>query len=451
MRWLLLFLLTYYSLSTPAQIILDSTTVTVSEVARNLDTPWEILWGPDDHIWFTERRGTVNRLDPDNGTLQILITINEVQEQGESGLLGMALHPDFANPDSQFVYLVYTYNAPALTEKLVRYTYQGNTLQNPVVLLDNIPANNNHDGSRLVVTANRKLLMTTGDAENTSSSQNLNSLAGKVLRLNLDGSVPADNPYPNSYIWSIGHRNPQGLVEAPNGIIYSSEHGPSNDDEINSITKDGHYGWPDVEGFCNLPQEVSFCTNNNVTEPLFAWTPTLAVAGLDYYNHPSIPEWQNSLLLVTLKERDLRVLELDASGQDIVQTHTFLNNQYGRLRDVCVSPDGDIYLSTSNRDGRNNNPAAHDDRILKLTNANFFSRPAQKAVSVTIYPNPVQDILHINTGEKGYIRIYDARGQLRLYQPLSPTLDVTDFTSGLYILIVETERGRSVQPLMKNQ
>ncbi len=449
MRNFSILLFNVLALSLSAQIQLDSTAVTVSTVAQNLDTPWEILWGPDNHIWFTERRGTVNRLNPVSGAVENLITITEVREQGEAGLLGMALHPDFSLPGSAFVYLVYTYRAPALTEKIVRYTYQGSTLVNPLVILDNIPASNNHDGSRIIVTDDRKLLVTTGDALNTSLSQNSNSLAGKVLRLNLDGSVPVDNPDPSSYVWSIGHRNAQGLVQAPDGTVYSSEHGPANDDELNIIFKDHNYGWPNVEGFCNLPQEVSFCTANNVTEPIFAWTPTLAVAGLDYYDHPAIPEWKNSLLLVNLKERDLRVLQLDSSGHAIISTQTFLDNQYGRLRDVCVAPDGRIFVATSNRDGRNNNPDPTDDRILKLENVNYTSLAEDvDDTGVELYPNPASDRLYMQPLKERGFRIYSSNGT-PLSEGSGTFVNIQNLAPGFYILEIQDPEGTSRKTFIK--
>ncbi|MGB0178318.1 MAG: PQQ-dependent sugar dehydrogenase, partial [Owenweeksia sp.] len=271
--------------------------------------------------------------------------------------------------------------------------------------------------------SDRKILMSTGDAQNTSLSQNMNSLAGKILRINLDGSIPSDNPDPTKWIWSIGHRNPQGLVEAPNGKVYSSEHGPSNDDEVNIIIKGGHYGWPDVQGFCNLPQEMTFCNANNVTEPIYAWTPTLAVAGLDYY---------------------------DASGEVITQTNTYLNNQYGRLRDVCVSPNGDIYVSTSNRDGRNNNPDPTDDRILKLENLAFISLPEPDiSTTLSLHPNPVTDVLHIRSKQTGELRIINSNGQLIKRYVFANTIDVSDLPVGVYVVEIFSDSGTSRQKFVK--
>ena len=145
--------------------------------------------------------------------------------------------------------------------------------------------------------------MTTGDAQQQPQAQNPASLNGKILRLNLDGTIPANNPTPGSPVYTLGHRNPQGLVQLPNGRIYSSEHGPNNDDEINQIEAGRNYGWPNVEGYCDLPAEATFCAANNVREPLTVWTPTIAPAGLTYYDHPAIPGWRGSLLLAVLKDQ----------------------------------------------------------------------------------------------------------------------------------------------------
>lgn len=321
-----------------------------SVIARNLQYPWEITWGPDDHIWMTERGGRISRLDPQTGQISILLTVSDVVSNGEGGLLGMVLHPSFSA--SPYVYVVYNYNnSGTYTEKLVRFTYNSGSqsLGSAAVLLDNIPASSIHNGSRLLIVGD-KLFMSTGDAANTSLPQNSNSLSGKILRLNLDGSIPADNPVAGNPYWTIGHRNPQGLVYA-NGRLYSSEHGPNNDDEINIIEKGRNYGWPNVEGYCDKSSEISFCNSQQVMEPIMAWTPTIATAGLDYYNHDLIPQWKNSLLLATLKNQRLYQLKLNAGGSAIDSSATYLNN-YGRLRDICISPAGKVYVCTSN--GGNN-------------------------------------------------------------------------------------------------
>jgi glucose/arabinose dehydrogenase len=198
-----------------------------------------------------------------------------------------------------------------------------------------------------LISPDLKLFISTGDASNTSLPQNTSSLNGKILRLNLDGSVPADNPVAGNPYWSFGHRNPQGLVFA-NNMLYNSEHGPSNDDEINIIEKGRNYGWPDVQGYCNGTSEAVFCNANNVKEPIEAWTPTIATCGLDYYDKDQIPQWKNSLLLVALKDARLYQMKLNSSFNDITAIKQYFVNDYGRMRDLCISPDGKVYICTSN-------------------------------------------------------------------------------------------------------
>jgi glucose/arabinose dehydrogenase len=324
----------------------------IRTVKTGLNYPWEIIWGPDNQIWMTERDGKISRIDPANGNTTFSFSIQDAESINEGGLLAIALHPNFAQ--NGFLYVVYNYrNAGNYKEKLVRYTFSNNTLTNPMVLLDGIEGNTNHDGSRLYITseANPKIFMTTGDALNQSLPQNINSLNGKVLRLNVDGSIPADNPFPNNPVWSYGHRNQQGLVMV-NNILYASEHGPDIEDELNIIEKGRNYGWPDVKGPCN-GGETSFCTANNTKDPIWSsGNITIAVCGLDYYSKDLIPPWKNSLLMMTLKNSSIMQMKLSDDGRSFVQTQTFFKDQWGRLRDLCISSDGKVYICTSN--GGNN-------------------------------------------------------------------------------------------------
>lgn len=304
------------------------------------------MWGPDNFIWMTERDGKVSRLDPSTGKVTVIADIEEVVSNGEGGLLGLVLHPDFASVPE--VFLSYNYNkGGTYTEKIVKFRYNGTNLVDPVTLLDNIIANSYHNGSRLLISQDKKLFISTGDAGDQPLSQNMSSVNGKLLRLNLDGSIPADNPFTGSAIWSLGHRNAQGLVFA-NNILYSSEHGPNNDDEFNIIQKGKNYGWPDVEGFCDGSDEKAFCTQKNVVEPLKACTPTIAVCGIDYYNHDLIPQWKNSVLMTTLKDKTLYQLKLNTTGDKVDNVIEIIRDTYGRLRDVCVAPDGKVYVATGN-------------------------------------------------------------------------------------------------------
>jgi PQQ-dependent dehydrogenase (s-GDH family) len=325
-------------------------------LVENLTNPWEIIWGPDNQIWMTERGGKLSRVNPQNGLITPVFTNKEVEERGEGGMLGMVLHPQFSL--SPYVYIAYDYNKEGnYLGKIVRYGYDGKTLIDPLILLDNITAAGIHNGCRLLITPDMKLFITTGDASNSSRSQNLSSVNGKILRINLDGSIPSDNPFKGSPVWSFGHRNAQGLVYA-NNILYSSEHGPDSDDEVNIIEKGRNYGWPNVKGFCN-DAERTFCSANNVMEPLEAWSPTLAVCGLDFYNKDLIPQWKNSLLMCTLKASKLVQLKLNETNRAIIKTTNFFNDSFGRLRDLCISPEGKVFICTSN--GRN-------DKIIEISN-----------------------------------------------------------------------------------
>lgn len=331
----------------------------IRTVKSGLNFPWEILWGQDNFIWMTERNGKISKIDPLDGSTVFSHNISEVVSNGEGGLLGMVQHPQFATNGIFFVVFNYNNNG-TYTEKVVRYTYSNNTVTNPVTIFDNIPSANIHNGSRLVISneITPKLYITTGDAANISLVQDPVAKAGKILRINLDGSIPADNPVAGNPYWSFGHRNPQGLVMA-NNILYSSEHGPNIEDEINIIEKGRNYGWPDVKGPCNDPAEITFCNDKNVKIPI--WSSggvTIATCGLDYYNADLIPQWKNSLLMVTLKDATLYQFQLSANGQAITGSKQYFRSSWGRLRDVCVSPAGRVYLCTSN--GGNN------DKLIEI-------------------------------------------------------------------------------------
>ena len=327
----------------------DWPTDTIRTIKNNLNFPWEILWGKDDHIWMTERGGKISKINPKTGDIAFSSSLTDVVSNSEGGLLGMVQHPDFLT--NGFFYVVYNYNNGGnYLEKVVQLKFTNNALQVVATIKDNIPASGIHNGSRLWITteAAPKLFITTGDAAVQNNAQQTGSLSGKVLRFNLDGSIPADNPIAGSPLWSLGHRNPQGLVMA-NGIMYASEHGPNVEDELNIIEKNRNYGWPNVTGPCNDAAEITFCTTNNVKEPIWSsGSVTFAVCGMDYYNNDRITTWKNSLLLTALKDANLRILKLSTNGQAVTGETIFFKNRFGRIRDICISPAGRVYLCTSN-------------------------------------------------------------------------------------------------------
>ena len=346
---------------------LDSSDIGITTILADLNVPWELLWGPDDQIWFTQQSGTVSKVNPQTGVRKQLLDITpKVHRHRTMGLLGMAISP---SKDNRYVLLNYTTFTPdsVLVSRLERYTYAPDTLLDPVTLLEVPGGKGGHNGSRVMISKEGKVFWATGDIGRGENSQDKGSLNGKILRLNIDGSIPADNPYPGSPVWSLGHRNIQGLAITSEGHIFSSEHGEATDDEVNLIQKGVNYGWPNVEGFCDTPEEKRFCDSLRVKEPLKAWTPCIAPSGLAFYQADKIPEWTNSLLLLTLKGVSLRALHLSDDMTKIVSEKTWFPNTFGRLRGICVSPSGDIYISTSNRDWNPLGvPAANDDRIIRL-------------------------------------------------------------------------------------
>ncbi len=438
--------------SVHAQITLDQTTVDTTTILSGIDIPWEILWGPDNHIWMTERYGRISRVNPNTGAQQVLIGLTDVLATGESGLLGMVLHPNFV--DTPWVYVAYTYlQGSAIRERILRLNYNPSTatLSRADTLLEGIPGASTHNGCRLLITPDRKLLFTTGDAQNQAAAQNRASLSGKVLRMNLDGSLPADNPDPASPLWSLGHRNVQGMVLHPNGKIYLSEHGPNTDDEINILYRNRNYGWPDVSGPCDAQSEQFFCFTNGVVEPIAWWTPTIAPSDLLWYDHPAIPELQNRLLLTTLKNKRIYSLELSASGDSVIGQRQWFNNAFQRIRDICTDEEGNIFVATNGQNWNNDAPFTH--RIVKISNPAFVPtgfKGQRINLAVRVYGNklsPESRLLAEESALGAQVLLYDATGRLlknHLLTETTLTIGAWSLNSGVYQLIVVKGDKRAV-------
>ena len=427
---------------------LDSTVLTSRTIVDSIDIPWEIIWGPDDQIWMTERYGRVSRVNPITGVQTVILDISStVYDQSEAGLLGMVLHPDFSN--QPYVYMVYTYQSSGnVRERIVRYNYNGTSLVSPQTLIENIQGNTTHNGARLLILPDNTLLMTTGDAQNTALPQNVTSLSGKVLRLNLDGTIPTDNPNPASYVYSWGHRNVQGLCLAPNGLVYASEHGPTTDDELHIIKKARNYGWPTVAGFCNTTTEINFCADSNVVEPLVAWTPTIAPSDMVWYTHPSIPEFQDKMIMTVLKDKRLISFGFNAAGDSVVSQNHYLINQLTRLRDICVSPYGNIYLATNGNSWSNTAPFTH--RIVELYNAAYVTPTAVSDIAQTnvkIWPNPISKgqalQIEIPSELSGIIRIFDLSAKEMLSREINSSSSIdTELNAGMYFYNILLSNGK---------
>lgn len=442
----LLLLMSLVGVHAQSTFVLDSTTLTSIVVQDSLDIPWEIIWGPDDFIWSTERFGRVSRINPETGRQKVLLDLSsEVYVRSEAGMLGMVLHPDFEN--NPHVFIAYTYvEGSQIRERLVRFNYDGTKLVAADTLIENILGNNTHVGCRLLILPDNTLLMSTGDAQDRSLPLDKTSVVGKILRLNLDGTIPNDNPDPSSYVWSYGHRNAQGLWQAPNGKIYSSEHGPTTDDELNIITPDGNFGWPTVAGFCDSPPEDAYCAENNVTEPLAAWTPTIAPSDIIWYDHPAIPEFKDKLLMTVLKDKSLIAFGFNEAGDQVLSQEKYFKDELSRLRDICVAPNGKIYLATSGDSWANSNPFTHT--IVELSNEDYTTGVLQHkdAVSVSIGPNPLAlgQPLYVNVpaGHNGQFTLLDMYGRPLVIRELQghEAIDIA-VQAGVYLWKVQLENG----------
>ncbi|MBO6515039.1 MAG: PQQ-dependent sugar dehydrogenase [Bacteroidia bacterium] len=441
-------ILAFFTLKTEAQTTytLDSTVVTARVIKDSLDIPWEIIWGPDSNIWVTERFGRVSRINPETGQTAVLLDMSDqVYERAETGMLGMVLHPDFSNNPHVFIAYTYVSNS-SIRERVVRFNYSNDTLFPADTLIEDIPGNTTHVGCRLIILPDNTLLMSTGDAQNQALPLNKNSVVGKILRMNLDGSVPADNPNPNSVVWSYGHRNAQGLWLAPNGILYSSEHGPTTDDELNILKPAANYGWPRVHGLCDSPPEDAYCDTANVSEPLAIWTPTIAPSDIIWYDHPSIPEWRGKLLMTVLKDKSLIAFTFNATGDSVIRQTTYFQNQLQRLRDICVSPEGKVYLATSGDRWANDKPFTHT--IVELSNDSYVSvNNITKDVEVRIGSNPLQVgkplSVMLPPGLKGEFIISDLFGR-DIYHTETIGKNSLDIRlgTGLYLWSVQLENGQ---------
>ena len=326
----------------------NNTGTGIRVLAQQLEVPWAVDVAADGRVFFTERAGRIRIIDAGGTLLQEPAAHINVEQREESGLLGLALHPDFAQNHLLYIYHTYS-NGTSILNKVLMLREESNKIVESTVIIDGIPGSDRNDGGRIRFGPDGKLYVATGDARQPDLAQNARSLAGKILRINPDGSIPDDNPIAGSPVYSYGHRNIQGLAWHPvTGQLYASEHGQEGNDEINLIVPGGNYGWP-----------VEDCNAEQFERPVVCFNPALAPAGMAFAKSDRLG-YQNDIVLATLKAQHLRLVELDSGTESNVLTG------FGRIRDVVEGPDGSLYITTSNRDGRAI-PSAEDDKILRVT------------------------------------------------------------------------------------
>lgn len=320
----------------------------IEVIVEHLSIPWDIAFLPDGDLLIPERTGTLVRL----GENQRRHLVSDVRGTGEAGLLGITLHPDFSEHGWIYLYRT-TQMQEGLRNRVDRYRLSEDELLEATEIIAGIPGAPYHDGGRMEFGPDGYLYITTGDASDADRAQERESLAGKILRLRDDGSIPADNPFGNA-VYSYGHRNPQGLAWDDRGRLWSTEHGRSGVlsgyDELNLITKGGNYGWPVIQGSETREGMIAPVLHSG---PTTTWAP----ASASYH--------EGSIFFGGLRGEALyeAVLSEEAGGTPELRTH--FKGKFGRIRTVRFGPDGFLYFTTSNTDGRGD-AQANDDRVIRV-------------------------------------------------------------------------------------
>ncbi len=314
----------------------------VGTVAEGLEAPWGIAFLPDGSALVSERDTTRVVAISSSGRLRTVGTVDEAAPQGEAGLLGLAVSPSYDQDG-----LVFAYVSTADDNRVVTMTYDGRTLGEPQPILTGIPNGFIHDGGRLLFDDGGMLFVSTGETGEPDLAQDRDSLGGKILRITPDGDPAPGNPVPGSPVWTMGHRNVQGLALDDQARLWATEFGQQTWDELNRIERARNYGWPLVEGSGD---------SEEYRNPFVEWsTAEASPSGLAFLEGSL---WAGAL-------RGERLWQVPVTADGVGEPRGWFVGDYGRLRTVAVSPEGTLWVTTSNRDGRGE-PQPGDDRILEL-------------------------------------------------------------------------------------
>jgi len=330
----------------------------------NLNIPWSLVFLPDGRALLSERSGRI-RLIKDGVLQEKPYAEPGAVHYGEGGLMGLAYHPEF--PRQPYIYAMHTYAKNGrLYNRVIRLRDLGDQGVLDRVIVDEIPGGQNHNGGRIAFGPDGMLYVTTGETFNAELAQNLDSLGGKILRVTPEGAIPKDNPFPDSPIYSYGHRNPQGLAWHPETKdLFASEHGPSGEfftfahDEINVITKGGNYGWPEVIGRSDKEPYI---------DPLVLWKKTTPPGGITFYKGDLFVATLRSNALIRIRLKRTENHSYTVEGIERWFAEDYSQGKFGRIRDVVVGPEG-LYVLTSNRDGRGR-PRSNDDKVYRIVPQN---------------------------------------------------------------------------------
>ncbi|WP_108739955.1 glucose/sorbosone family PQQ-dependent dehydrogenase [Flavobacterium faecale] len=465
----------------------------ISQLGPNnlLDNPYDILYAPDDNLWITQRvNGEIARYNTTTGTKDLLIDIAAVYSTGgQDGLLGIVLHPQFGqNVGNDYAYVAYTYYSGSRKLRISRFTYsktgEDGSLANEMVLIEGLSGSVDHNSGRLAIGSDLKLYYTIGDQGNNQFSNACNPIKaqvlptntsdysayeGKILRMNLDGSIPTDNPTLSgirSHVYTYGHRNAQGLVFGSNGKLYSSEHGPKSDDEMNIIEAGKNYGWPNISGYvdnkayeycnwstapnCNsnsysdfscpsgatITTEMSWALPSNYKNPTQTWGtvassydfqagcgyicwPTVAPAGMDIYEKGLIPGWGNSLLVTTLKRGRIYRAAIDASGNgfnaiadpeadgtnDDFEELWYTQNRY---RDIVAAPDGITFYIITDSSGSTSGPSNNNSISIQNPGIIIKVKYTRVTLGATAFESSKEVVLTPNPAKNDFKISFDS-------------------------------------------